>query len=422
MADVPEPDNVYYGQVYIGTNQITAANTEVVIEARRTPAGAALASYRMGANPAFANNYSLRVNLESVAPIGNSQAFQSGDSLYLTLTDATGVRDQKAANIGARGQLTRVDFGYPNYPPDWIAHLLHPADISPADNAVSISEMVTYALAWKLGQPWPLAPNPIPVAYVTRAGALWRGGESYVFDPAQVSPAFSNSPLYWVTNAPLWWANTAIAAPVGHLAGGWMADTPGLPPKQDDLSLNRIVRSMRWGYVPGVPLVVTNLATCAADVGVYAVEDQPPVGWQVTQISDGGVFDANNNRVKWGLFFDNSTRVLTYTLTPTAQARGPATFSGQGGFDGYLVLTVGQTTTVFPSSPVASYLRLPNGAFSLALRGYPGGSGSVDVSTNLTNWSPWTNITFDLTGLWQVTDWTATNFPLRFYRARSEGP
>src|SRR5262245_3858150 len=39
FGEIPEPDNVLYGAIYFGTNQITAADTDIVIEARRTPAG-----------------------------------------------------------------------------------------------------------------------------------------------------------------------------------------------------------------------------------------------------------------------------------------------------------------------------------------------------------------------------------------------
>ena len=53
---------------------------------------------------------------------------------------------------------------------------------------------MTHAGAWKRGDNWPIGPNPIPIGYITRAAALWKGGEVYVKDPN-------------VSSAPLWWVN-----------------------------------------------------------------------------------------------------------------------------------------------------------------------------------------------------------------------
>lgn len=80
--------------------------------------------------------------------------------------------------------------------------LLHPADNSPANNRISIGEVTAYGAAWRNGTTWPVAPDPIPIDYVTRAGALWKSGEAYVFDSK-------------VPRAPLWWVN----APTPRLAG-----------------------------------------------------------------------------------------------------------------------------------------------------------------------------------------------------------
>src|SRR5689334_17455421 len=86
-AVVPEPNAIVYGLAFYGTNQIsqvTAARTNIVLEARRTPTGPALASYTMGARPALGDFFSLRLNIESVAPVASPQSFQAGDTFYLT--------------------------------------------------------------------------------------------------------------------------------------------------------------------------------------------------------------------------------------------------------------------------------------------------------------------------------------------------
>ena len=69
----------------------------------------------------------------------------------------------------------------------------HPADRNPADHRMEITEVTAYATAWRFGERWVDGPNPIPIDYVTRAGALWRGGEFYAF-----VPTVSNSVLRWV--------------------------------------------------------------------------------------------------------------------------------------------------------------------------------------------------------------------------------
>ncbi len=402
LALLPEPDNVIYGLVYGGTNQsqqITAANTNVIIEARATPNGLALASYTMGSRSALGDYYSLRLNIESLQPTRSPQAFQPGSLVYLTVLDPGGVRAQQSVTVGARGQIARFDLGA-GQGLDYSAYLRHPADNSPADNTISSAELNAYASAWKAGQTWTAGPNPIPIGYVSRAGALWVGGGSYVFDLAQVTSAPSNTPSWWATNAPLWWANSA----------------PAVPPPAG----NAVVRSVPGGFTPGTPLVVTETVICNSGIGAYAVEDQTPVGWQVSNISDGGSFDAANQKVKWGLFLDHSSRVLSYTLTPPANAATDGNFSGQAGFDGQIVVIGGQNETgPAPRGPLLSFGFQPGRGFKLSLSGDPGSSLTIETSTNLVVWTSLTTVTLDGTGLAQISDSSATNFPLRFYRTRN---
>ena len=54
----------------------------------------------------------------------------------------------------------------------------HPADVN-GDFRLVISEVTAYGSAWKRGQTWTVPPVPIPIGYVTRAGYLWRVGETY---------------------------------------------------------------------------------------------------------------------------------------------------------------------------------------------------------------------------------------------------
>jgi hypothetical protein len=110
-AVLPEPDNLLYGSITLDGSPVTAARTDVVIEARRTTNGPAIASYRMGADPLLGNFYSLRLSLESVAPVTNNNASQVGDSVFVTVLDGTGLRAQTGFLITERGAAQRIDFG-----------------------------------------------------------------------------------------------------------------------------------------------------------------------------------------------------------------------------------------------------------------------------------------------------------------------
>jgi len=98
-------------------------------------------------------------------------------------------------------------------------------------------------------------------------------------------------------------------------------------------------------YTAGQPFTVTVETTPNDQTLSYAVEDTPPAGWGVSGISDGGVFDAVHGKVKWGPFFDNTPRTLTYTLTPPDPSSGPASFAGTASFDGNNEIVAGDRMT-----------------------------------------------------------------------------
>ena len=85
-------------------------------------------------------------------------------------------------------------------------------------------------------------------------------------------------------------------------------------------------RTQSANYVPGVSFPVSIAVQPDPSTEVYAVEDTPPSGWTVSDISHGGLFDGMTKKVKWGFFFDNEPRVLTYTATPPADETGQQCF------------------------------------------------------------------------------------------------
>lgn len=84
--------------------------------------------------------------------------------------------------------------------------------------------------------------------------------------------------------------------------------------------------------------VIRLVAAPAPSVSVYAVEDQPPVSWPVTNISHGGAFDGATGKVKFGPFYDLEPRTLSYAVvTPEWGAHcalGVFCFRGQASADG----------------------------------------------------------------------------------------
>jgi hypothetical protein len=185
----------------------------------------------------------------------------------------------------------------------------HPADGSPQDRNITANEITAYAAAWKTGK------GSVPVTYVTRAGQIWKAGESYVFDPTQGAP-----PECWVP-APA--KSPALAGVSASGTGGAERRTPGV-------------------WKPGRSGKVEIRVTPPVGAAAVAVEEAVPAGWQVSRISDGGVFDAESRRVRWGLFFGDDTRRLTYELTPPAGAASAERLKGVASFDGDLIVIDGE--------------------------------------------------------------------------------
>ncbi len=110
-AVIPEPDNVLYGTIVLDGQLVTAARTDVVIEARRTVSGPPIASYRMGSTATLGDLYSLRVSLESGVPVVSPDGSQAGDSVVIVVQDASGLRAQATYTVAERGNVQRLDFG-----------------------------------------------------------------------------------------------------------------------------------------------------------------------------------------------------------------------------------------------------------------------------------------------------------------------
>jgi len=429
-AEVPEPDNIIFGQITLGTTPVTAAASNVVIEARKSASGPIIARYVMGSIPAFGNFYSLPVPLEAFNPLTDTNAQRVGGLVYLTLRDDSGVRDQRTLSIASRGQLVRLDFAEldsdadglpdrwetqyfgaptganPNADPDGdgrsnLAEYLertnplipdgrHPADASPADYQLSAEEVETYAAAWLSGELWPAAPTNIPIAYVTRAAALVSSGGAYVF---------TNAPP---TNAPLAWKPTT--------------PFPGNPTGTNRLASVNVPESIPAGR----PLTITIRATPRFDTLAYAVQDTIPANWTVQNVSHGGSYDARNRQVKWGPFYDDGERELFYTIASPPTASGPVSFSGTGSFDGVDVAFTQNRTVMVGASGRPSWILATTDANGpwFQLSGGPSASYVIESSTNLVNWQTFSAVTTGPNGVYSFHPPTASGPRQRYFRAR----
>ena len=165
-----------------------------------------------------------------------------------------------------------------------------------------------------------------------------------------------------------------------------------------------LVRTQPAGYLPGSAVPVTLAATPAADVGAWAVEELVPAGWSVTDVSDGGGFDAVNHKVKWGPFFDAAARPLHYRLTPPAGSRADALLSAFARFDAATLVDTAalplRPSTLVRTAP-ATYL--PGVPFTVSLAATPAGYVQTFAAEEAlpAGWEP-TNVTGG--GVWDVTN------------------
>lgn len=468
-AGLPEPDTVFYGTLTLDGVLVTAANTDVTVELRHTAEGPPVASYRMGTSIQAGNNYLLRARVESAAPVRDPAATPLGGTLYVVVKQGPTVRDTRAQVLTARGTFVNLNFGEADTDGDGmsdeyeqryfgsatggdattdpdldgrpnareflqgtdplVADGRHPADLSPADDRLNIQEITEYALAWKLGTAWSVEPLVIPVDYVTRASALWVGGELYRFD---------NDP---VTTAPLWWVND-VSIPPGadsrvaanpvferELTGEAaeqarqlqselqrLGGTPSSRARQS-VSFAQVTRQLPWNYSLHQPFSVTVSVTPEGTTRAFAVEEVPPPGWLVRFVSGGGRFDTKNQRIKWGPFFGTETRTLTYEVTPL-NTPGEASFAGTGSFDGTSQVIAGRSVVFVPGTGPAPQLVLDamDEGVRLRLTGVPGRSYAVESSADLLGWEPLVVLTPETNGevAWDLVSGTET----RFFRLR----
>lgn len=266
----------------------------------------------------------------------------------------------------------------------------HPADRNPVDWTLRMDEVTAYATAWRAGSAWPTPPNPIPISYVTRAAALWRGGEIYGLDPDLGQP-------------PRWWINVVPNVVMRTLTS---EDPPAYA-----------TRFAPASFVAGEAVEIAVTVTPPAGAQSYAVEETVPAGATPSNISDNGQIDGAQNQIKWGPFFDATPRRLHYRLSfPAAEPR-LFTFTGLASVDGE-TLPIGGSAAIRPGARL-HWTTLPRqGRWTLRVYGDPGTRSQVERSTNLIDWSPVAVVT-NMTGGLEVPLPIDANYRQAYYRTRA---
>jgi hypothetical protein len=95
-----------------------------------------------------------------------------------------------------------------------------------------------------------------------------------------------------------------------------------------------VSRDLPGGFTPGKPFSAALSAKPFPETRGWAIQEQPPKGWLVSNITGDGTFDPQTGSVKFGPFTDASPRVFGYEVTPPAGADGQAEFGGTSSADG----------------------------------------------------------------------------------------
>jgi hypothetical protein len=269
-----------------------------------------------------------------------------------------------------------------------------PADLNPADRRISIGEVTAYGAAWRHGSNWLCHAQEIPIDYVSRAAALWRLGECYTVDAL-------------ILIEPLWWVPCDRSPRL-------------LPDPQSDpkpaASLSFAERHAPACFVPAEPLTIAIDVAPAPGAMAYAVQDTVPANWSVAEVSEGGLLDPVSRRVKWGPFFDNAQRILSYQATPPATAVGSVDLRGLASFDGSSLVISG-SCQIQATGRLRVTCGPQPGQVTLCLIGEFDVRYVIEVSNDLLEWHELASGTTSH-GRLEIPVTMSSNVPVQFYRAR----
>jgi len=135
------------------------------------------------------------------------------------------------------------------------------------------------------------------------------------------------------------------------------------------VSAENAARELPDYYISNVTFTVSITITPPGGTVVVGVEERPPLGWDVPNISHSGVFDTQTQKVKWGPFFGTSIPpLLTYDVKPPGGASGAQCFTGTASFDG-LDQAIGGELCIPYSVPTLSAVGMAGLTLSLVIVG-----------------------------------------------------
>jgi len=102
----------------------------------------------------------------------------------------------------------------------------------------------------------------------------------------------------------------------------------------DSESCCRAIRYLPVNYAAGNDVPVKIEVDPNHEAQAYVLEENPPSGWAVSSMNDGGVFDEAAGLIKWGPFFGDAPRTLEYTLSVPTGVAGDFSFDGSISVDG----------------------------------------------------------------------------------------
>ncbi len=273
----------------------------------------------------------------------------------------------------------------------------HPADRDPMDWNMSTHEAAAYGLAWKRCERWPLAPNPIPVSYATRAGFLV-SESGYGLSTLSPTPF---PPMLWEAGEP---------------------GTISLTSNHEPWTTNRLgtaISSLPTNYVVGVPFTATIVVTPTAGVRAYALEETPPFGFSITNITEGGLFCPLTRKIRWGVFSNAEPITVSYQLMAATNSPSVAKFAGVLSCNGINQPITGRRETTRNTSLGAARLEpirpMADGNRLLTFPGEPGVSYILEGTTDFNDWTPIAEL-LNSDGALQFID-PSTDELNKFYRA-----
>ena len=130
----------------------------------------------------------------------------------------------------------------------------------------------------------------------------------------------------------------SCSPPAPRCCEGRGADADGVPdlaPAEPAATVVLPVRPARSSGLSEPPhLKVPITIKAPKGTSAMALEIRVPAGWQVTVISDAGLWDELHRKIKWGPFFDNLSRTVTFKVRRTASHLQQGGFEGNVSFDG----------------------------------------------------------------------------------------